>query len=106
MTDKLSEQNAGRWTFHLQPAQSLQFHIASEQDANDHIIIEGHDISSLLDYLYDNRELIYNLTHDQERRHVEAREELNNPTTASSKERQIERFFYVDDGTQRIRATF
>jgi hypothetical protein len=103
MADGLPVQNIGRWTFHLQLAQTLQFRIASE-GASDHIVIEGHDISTLLDYLYDHRELIYDATHDQETRHLEAMEVFDAPSAAPPEERRSERILYFDDGRERIRA--
>jgi hypothetical protein len=62
------------------------------------VIIDGHDISDLLDYLYDNRELIYEATHDQERRLIEDREAYDGAVAS----RSGERVFYIDDGIQRI----
>ena len=73
------------------------------QEANEHIIIEGHDISTLLDYLYDNRELIYDATHDPEMRLLEAREASNAATDAGLKRWKVERIFYIDDGVKRTR---
>ena len=87
----------------MQLAQSLQLHITSTQATSAHIIIEGHDISALLDYLYDNRELIYDATHDQELRRLEAREASDDATNARLKTLEIERIFYADDGTERTR---
>jgi len=103
MADGLPVQNTGIWTFHLQLAQSLQFCIASE-GASGHIVIEGHDISALLDYLYDHRELIYDATHDQETRHLEAMEAVDVPTTIPPAEQRVEAILYFDDGRERIRA--
>ena len=97
-------QTTGRWTYHLQLGQTLQFRITSDQGAGDQIIIEGHDISTLLDYLYDNRELIYEATHDQETRRLEAMEALNGPLAPPPAERRVERIFYFDDGIQRTKA--
>jgi len=102
MTDGLPVQSTEKWTFHLQLAQPLQFRITPAQGASDDIVIEGHDISALLDYLYDNRELIYDATHDQETRHLEAMEAFDAPIDTPLKEWQIERLLYVDDGVQRI----
>jgi hypothetical protein len=101
MTDGLPVQSTEKLKFRLQLGQSLQFHITSTQETSEHIIIEGHDISMLLDYLYDNRELIYDATHDQELRRLEAREELENPTHAGVKRWGVERIFYADDGRGR-----
>jgi hypothetical protein len=88
----------------LQLAQTLQFHITPEQGTSDQIIIEGHDISELLDYLYDNRELIYEATHDKEMRRLEAMEVKDGPIVAQVEEPRIERIYYFDDGIQRRRA--
>jgi hypothetical protein len=104
MVNKHSVQNTGRWTFHLQLAQTLQFHITPEQGTRDQIIIEGHDISELLDYLYDNRELIYEATHDKEMRRLEAMEVNDDPIVDQVEKERIERIFYFDDGIQRRRA--
>jgi len=82
MTDGLPVQSTGKLAFHLQPGQSLQLHITSTQETSEQIIIEGHDISALLDYLYDNRELVYDATHDQEMRLLEAREAADEPIDA------------------------
>ena len=104
MTDGLPVQKTERWTFHLQLAQTLQFRITSEQGASSHIIIEGHDISTLLDYLYDHRELIYEETHDQETRRLEAMEAFDGSTADAPAERRVEPILYVDDGMERTRA--
>jgi hypothetical protein len=104
MEDGLTVRSTGRWTFHLQLAQTLHFHITSEQEASGHIIIEGHDISTLLDYLYDHRELIYDATHDQEMRHLEAMEGVDDPTAVPPTEQRVEAILYFDDGRERIRA--
>lgn len=98
MFDKLPDQSTGKWTFHLQFAQSLQLHITPEHGVNGHVIIDGHDISDLLDYLYDNRELIYEATHDQERQLMEDREAYDGAVAS----RSGERILYIDDGIQRI----
>jgi len=105
MANRLPIQRTGRWTFHLQLAQSLQFHIGSEQDADTNIVIDGHDISALLYYLYENRELIYEATHDQEARRLEATEARTARHTPRLEERQIERIFYIDDGEGRTRTS-
>ena len=102
MADGLPVQNTGRWTFHLQLARTLQFHISSEQSGQ--ILIEGHDISTLLDYLYDNRELIYDATHDQETHRLEAMEALADPIATRQEQRRVEPILYLDDGKQRTRA--
>ncbi len=103
MADRLPVQSTGRWTFHLQLARTLQFHISSEQSGQ--ILIEGHDISTLLDYLYDNRELIYDATHDQETQRLEAMEAFADPIATQLEQRRVEPILYLDDGKQRIRAT-
>ena len=105
MADGLAVQNTGRWTFHLQLAQTLQFRITSEQEASDQIIIEGHDISTLLDYLYDHREFIYEATHDQERRRLEALEARNGLLASGREGQSVTPILYFDDGKQRIRAS-
>ncbi len=94
---KLPAQNTGKWTFHLQFAQTLQFHITSEEGVNGQVIIDGHDISALLDYLYDNRDLIYDATHDEETRLTEAGEAHGGKAV----ERGGRRILYIDDGIQR-----
>ena len=104
MTDRLPVQRTGKWTFHLQQEQSLQFRIYSEQDVEATIIIDGHDISDLLGYLYNNRELIYEATHDQERRHLEALEACYSGLAVRPEGRQVETIFYIDDGEGRVRA--
>lgn len=103
MADELPVRSTGKWTFHLQLAQNLQFRVTSDQAASDYITIEGHDISTLLDYLYDNRDLIYNATHDQERSRLEAMEELNTSNATRLEKRRIERFQYDDDGRERTK---
>jgi hypothetical protein len=100
--DGLPIQNTGRWTFHLQLAQTLQFHITSEQSGQ--ILIEGHDISTLLDYLYDHRELIFDATHDQEMRRLEAMEAFDDPSATRLQQRRVEPILYLDDGIQRTKA--
>jgi hypothetical protein len=102
MADGLPVQSTGRWTFHLQLARALQFHIISEQSGQ--ILIEGHDISTLLDYLYDNRELIYDATHDPEMRRLEAMEAFSDPIATQLEQRRVEPILYLDDGKQRTRA--
>ena len=97
MLNEFPAHSTGNWTFHLQLSQTLQFHITSSEVVNGHIIIDGHDISALLDYLYDNRELIYDATHDQEMRLMEEKEAHNGKAV----ERSRERIFYIDDGKQR-----
>jgi hypothetical protein len=102
MADRLPVHSAERWTFHLQLAQTLQFHISSEQSGQ--ILIEGHDISTLLDYLYDHRELIYEATHDQEARRLEALEAFADPIATRLGQRRVEPILYLDDGIERTRA--
>lgn len=104
MADGLPIRSTERWTFHLQLAQTLQFRIISDQGASGHIIIEGHDISTLLDYLYDHRELIYEATHDKETRRLEAMEALDGLTGVPPAERRVEPILYFDDGMERTRA--
>src|SRR5260370_34385455 len=69
MADGRPVRSNGRWMFDLQVAHTLQFRITSEQGAGGDIFMEGHDISTLLDYLYDDRELIYEPTHDPRTSH-------------------------------------
>jgi hypothetical protein len=102
MADRLPVHSTGRWTFHLQLAQTLQFHITSEQSGQ--ILIEGHDISTLLDYLYDNRELIYDATHDEETHRLEAMEAFDDPMAPRTEQLRVEPILYLDDGIQRTRA--
>ena len=78
----------------------MQFRIASEQGTDAPVLIEGHDISVLLDYLYSHRELIYEATHDQERRRLEAIEARQ----ARLRRPRVEPVLYFDDGVQRVRA--
>jgi hypothetical protein len=104
MADRLPEQRTGKWTFRLLQEQSLQFRIDSEQEADSNIVIDGHDISALLDYLYNNRELIYEATHDHERRHLEAMEAREGGLAARPQGQEVERVFYIDDGEGRVRA--
>jgi hypothetical protein len=102
---RLGEQT-GKWLFQLQQEHSLQFRITSQQGGSNHILLEGHDISVLLDYLYDHRELIYEATHDQEMLYKEAKAAEEDPTIDSSAKRQIKPTRYIDDGVRRTRATF
>jgi hypothetical protein len=104
MEHKLPVQHTGKWVFHLQQEKTLQFHITSEQEANGQILIEGHEISALLDYLYDHRELIYDATHDQALRHLEALEAYQHVAPRSSTPHRIQPVRYFDDGEQRRRA--
>ena len=104
MADGRSVRGTGGWTFDLQLAHTLQFRITSEQGASEHILIEGHDISILLDYLYDHRELIYDATHDQETLLLEAMEVEDVPTFARPELRRVEPILYFDDGIERTRA--
>lgn len=94
-----------KWLFHLQHEHSLQLHITSLQEAGAHMLIEGHEISELLDYLYDHRDMIYEATHDQERRLTEALEASARPNVKRQEKRQVEPTRYFDDGVQRIKAT-
>ena|ERR1700730_1359132 len=104
MDKNFSVQRTGKWIFHLQHDNALQFHIAPEQAADSPILIEGHEISALLDYLYSHRELIYEATHDQELRQLEALEAHNELVTSTVEERHIELAHYFDDGERRVRA--
>ncbi len=101
MTQGLPIRMTGKWSFHLHMTDPLQFRISSEQDSNEQLIVEGHDISTLLDYLYEHRELIYNTTHDQETLRREAAEHVSIPRREAQRVRPI-RYFY--DGEERIRA--
>ena len=102
MNNQLPTQQSGKWIFHLQQEHTLQFHITTE-GAENTFLIEGHEISALLDYLYAHRELIYEATHDQELRHLEALEIQNSPSPADP-ERRVQTVLYFDDGTQRVKA--
>ena len=104
MEKKLSVQHTGKWIFHLQQENTLRFHIASEQEANGQILIEGHEISALLDYLYNHRELIYEATHDQDLRHLEALEIHTESIAHQANEHHVAPVLYFDDGVQRIKA--
>ena len=100
MKHELPIQMTGKWIFHLDMAQSAQLRIISEQDADAQLVIEGHDISILLDYLYEQRERIYTATHDQETLRQEAAERL----AARQRERQqVRPIRYFYDGERRIR---
>lgn len=101
MADGRPVRSNGRWMFDLQVAHTLQFRITSEQGAGGDIFMEGHDISTLLDYLYDHRELIYEATHDQETRHLEAIEAFDDPVAARSEQRRVKPILYFDDGIER-----
>jgi len=105
MADGLPVQRTERWTFHLQLEQTLQLHITSEQGARGPIRIEGHDISLLLDYLYDHRDFIYEATHDQELRRLEALEACNSSLGPQLERQPVEPILYFDDGIQRTRAS-
>lgn len=104
MADGPSVRSTGGWTFDLQQATTLQFHITSEQGATEHILIEGHDISTLLDYLYDHRDLIYDATHDEETRRLEAKEAGIVPTVARPRQQRVEPVLYFYDGRERTKA--
>ena len=104
MADRLPVQSIGKWTFHLEQAQSLQLHITAQQEDSASLVIEGHDISSLLDYLFNNRDAIYEATHDQETRRIEAKEAHKGRVAIGVQERQVERIFYLDEGAGRTRA--
>lgn len=98
-------ERTGKWLFHLQHEHPLQLHITSLQGESDHMLIEGHEISELLDYLYDHQDLIYEATHDQERRRTEALEASARSRVRRQEKRRVEPTRYFDDGVQRIRAT-
>lgn len=100
MNHELPIQMTGKWTFHLNTTQPVQLRITSEQDADAQLVIEGHDISILLDYLYEQRERIYTATHDQETLLREAAERLSIHRRERPRVRPI-RYFY--DGERRIR---
>lgn len=101
MADRRPVRSNGRWMFDLQVAHTLQFRITSEQGAGGDILIEGHEISTLLDYLYDHRELIYEATHDLEARHLETIEAFDDPVAARSEQQRVKPIRYFDDGTER-----
>ncbi len=82
----------------------MQFSIASEQEASSTILIEGHDISTLLDYLYTHRELIYDATHDRDLRLLEAKDAGNDSPAKWLEGRQVKRTLYLDNGVQRTRS--
>jgi hypothetical protein len=103
--DGLPIQRTGSWTFHLQPGQTLQLHITTEQGMSDALHIDGHDISVLLDYLYDHREFIYEATHDQERRRLESLEARNGSPASGREGQPVKPILYFDDGRQRTRAS-
>jgi hypothetical protein len=105
MENGRSVEQTGKWLFHLQHEHSLQLRITSLQEAGDHMLIEGHEISELLDYLYDHRDLIYEATHDQERRRTEALEASARSSVKRREKRRVEPTRYFDDGMQRIKAT-
>jgi hypothetical protein len=105
MENERVAERTGKWIFQLQQEQGLQFRIASEQEENSHILIEGHEISELLDYLYERRELIYEATHDQETRRREAKAAREASAINGLKKRRVEPTLYLDDGIQRTRAT-
>lgn len=102
-------QNTGKWLFHLQQEQTLRFSIVSDQEAGHQILIEGHEISALLDYLYDHRDMIYDATHDQELSSLEASEAHSHHervAAARPQTRSVQPIRYLDDGIQRTRANF
>ncbi len=100
MNQKPQAQRTEKWLFRLQQEQTLQFHIASEQGT---VLIEGHEISILLDYLYTHRDLIYDATHDQELRALESQNALAELTGERLQEALVEPVRYVDNGIQRTR---
>jgi hypothetical protein len=95
---------SGKWIFQLQHEGALQFHITSEGESTGRFLIEGHEISALLDYLYEHREHIYEATHDQELRRLEALEAQPVADPGESPERHFRAVLYFDDGVQRVRA--
>lgn len=102
---QFSEQKK-KWVFELLQKDTLQFHITSEDSTDAPVLIEGHEISMLLDYLYEHRELIYEATHDQALTLQEALESAKNaPPPKVREKRRIETTLYFDDGVQRTRAT-
>jgi hypothetical protein len=102
MTQKRPIHTTGKWNFHLQTAQSLQLRISSEHDGDTQLTIEGHDISILLDYLYEQREYIYEATHDRETRLSEAAEHASSILQQDTQRVRPTRYFY--DGEARILA--
>jgi len=102
MTQERPAHTTAKWNFHLHMEQPLRLRITSEQDIDMQLTIEGHDISMLLDYLYEQREYIYEATHDRERRLSEAAEHtLLIQQRETTREKPI-RYFY--DGEVRILA--
>jgi hypothetical protein len=105
MLDRLPTHRTGTWRFHLQPGHTLQLHITSEQGDDTTLHIDGHDISSLLDYLYDHRDLIYEATHDEEARRLEALEDIAAASAVESQSQRARPILYFDDGIRRTRAS-
>ena len=95
----------GKWIFQLHQEQNLQFRITSEQGADNHILIEGHEISVLLDYLYEHRDLIYEATHNQEMRLLEAQTEGHILIDTVEEKTRVAPTLYFDDGLTRTKAT-
>jgi hypothetical protein len=104
MEKRLPIQQTEKWLFHLQQEHTLQLRLASEQGADNSVLIEGHDISVLLDYLYDHREMIYEATHDQERRDLEAKAAFDGSLAHELEKQPVEPARYFDDGIRRTRA--
>jgi hypothetical protein len=100
MTQERPVHTTGRWNFHLHMEQPLQLRISSEQNAETQLTIEGHDISMLLDYLYEQREYIYEATHDRETRQHEASEHTSSILRRATQRVKPTRYFY--DGEVRI----
>jgi hypothetical protein len=94
-------EHTGAWVFHLQQENTLQFHIAAGQGEREPLLIEGHDISLLLDYLYHHRDLIYEATHDQALLQMEA-EQAQEAASAALESSHIILHRYLDDGTGRM----
>src|SRR5947209_20248842 len=102
--DGLPIQRTGSWTFRLQSGQTLQLHITTEQGMSDAFHMDGHDISVLLDYLYDHREFIYDATHDQETLRLEALEERSSLLASQREGQPVKPILYFASGRQSIRA--
>ena len=98
MTQGLPVHINERWTFHLHMTRPLRFQITSEGETGTQLIVEGHDISTLLDYLYEHRDLIYENTHDQEILRLEALEQAAHAHQNPHEVRPV-RYFY--DGETR-----
>ncbi|GHO99125.1 hypothetical protein KSF_091730 [Reticulibacter mediterranei] len=102
MTQERPVHTTGRWNFHLHMEQPLQLRISSEQDTEMQLTIEGHDISMLLDYLYEQRDSIYEATHDRDMRQREATEHASSILRRGTQRVKPTRYLY--DGEVRILA--